>query len=58
MKDFVIHKDDESISISKELNFVSVHIIGCGWDGLHVDITKEEALQLAAALVSAAKEIE
>lgn len=57
MKDFVIHKDDESITISKELNFVSVHI-GCGWDGLHVDITKEEALQLAAALVSAAKEIE
>lgn len=57
MKDFVIHKDDETITISKELNFVSVHI-GCGWDGLHVDITKEEALQLAAALVSAVKEIE
>lgn len=57
MKNFVIHKDDESIFISKEIDFVSIHI-GYGWGGFHVDITKEEALQLAAALVSAAKEIE
>lgn len=57
MKEFSIYKDDDCIAISTDLKLVSVHI-GSGWDGINIDITKEEALQLAAALVSAAKEIE
>lgn len=53
-----LRQDDiDSISVHGLKDKVAIDTCD-GWDEVSIFVTKEEALQLAAALVSAAKEIE